>query len=85
MTGANPSGAFTNRLDVWRGERERMYPYTLLPDGHTLEPEDVVKPPANTAASNGFASSWNIVDHTFAASINANNPCPGACAGTTGH
>ena len=24
------------------------YPYTLTPDGHTLEPEDVVKPPAET-------------------------------------
>ena len=24
------------------------YPYTLMPDGHTLEPEDVVKPPAET-------------------------------------
>ena len=25
-----------------------MFPYTLLPDGHTLEPEDVVNPPATT-------------------------------------
>ena len=27
-----------------------MFPYTLLPDGQTLEPEDVVKPPAETQA-----------------------------------
>ena len=40
--------AARSQIDLMFGEESerRMYPYTLLPDGHTLEPEDVVKPPA---------------------------------------
>ena len=36
------------------------YPYTLLPDGHTLEPEDVVKPPAETQEESTLTQSPHL-------------------------